>query len=107
MQADWKAMVYSQFSSFSNSYSTVLRGYVSSGMASASTATNDLNQAHIALRLWLMLANSMPGLIQSNEAVINAVWNELWPPYEGFLNVLEGEARVGLYPVSQIIAMRK
>lgn len=32
--------------------------------------------------------------------MIAAVWNELWASYEGFLDVVETEAQVGLYPVS-------
>ena len=36
---------------------------------------------------------------KNGESSISTVWNELWPAYEGFLNVLETEAQVGQHPV--------
>lgn len=97
---DWKAMIYDQFTSFCNAYSAVLRTYVTSGIASAATATTDINQAHISLKLWVMLAHSISMSTHNGETSVAGVWNELWPAYEGFLDVLDTEARVGAYPVS-------
>lgn len=93
-------MVYDHFHNFSSTYSATLRTYVSSGISSALTATTDINQAHIALRLWLMLVHSMSTNNHNGETAVIGIWNELWPPFEGFLNVLENEVRVGLNPVS-------
>ena len=36
----------------------------------------------------------------NGETSVAGVWNELWPAYESFLDVLDTEARVGAYPVS-------
>lgn len=45
-----------------------------------------------------MLAHSMVLQAKNGESSISTVWNELWPAYEGFLNVLETEAQVGQHP---------
>lgn len=99
-QEDWKYMVYEQFPIFCNTYSAMLRNYVSSGISSVATATTDINQAHVALKLWLMLAHSVSASTHNGESSLAGVWNELWPAYESFLNILDTEARVGLYPAS-------
>ena len=99
-ESDWKTMLYDQFTSFCNTYSAVLRTYVTSGIASAATATTDINQAHISLKLWVMLAHSISMSTHNGETSVAGVWNELWPAYESFLDVLDTEARVGAYPVS-------
>ncbi|KAF9482782.1 hypothetical protein BDN70DRAFT_800871 [Pholiota conissans] len=98
MDDDWQTMIYDNFHSFTSVYSTMLRQYVSSGLSSAAMATTDINQAHIALRLWLMLGHSISTIIHNGETVVTGIWNQLWPPFEGLLNVLETEARVGLNP---------
>lgn len=96
---DYVYLLFGFFSAFSATYSTVLRSYTYSGISSPVAATTDINQAHISMKLWLMLANSICKFDQSGESVVSGVWNELWPPYEGFLKVLETEAPLGLYPV--------
>jgi hypothetical protein len=97
-QEDYTSLIYTQFSKFSNIYSVLLKTYVYSGISSSVTATTDVNQIHIAIKLWLMLAHSMAILAKNGEGSVSKVWNELWPLYEGFLNVLETEAQVGQYP---------
>lgn len=32
-----------------------------------------------------------------------AVWNELWPPFESLMNILEAEAQVGTISVSSTL----
>jgi hypothetical protein len=98
---DYKSLIYAHFSEFVNPYSNLLRTYVYSGISSSVTANTDINQAHIAIKLWLMLAHSMVLPAKNGEGSVSTVWNELWPAYEGFLNVLETEAQVGQYPVCQ------
>ena len=93
-------MLYSHFLTFTNTYSTLVRGYNQAGIVSLETATADVNQLHISTKLWLMLAQSLSTLEVSGEAQIFTVWNELWSAQESLLNVLEMEAQNGLYPVS-------
>jgi hypothetical protein len=62
--------------------------------------TSDLNLSHIAMKLWLMLSASSSQTTSGREVIISEIWNELWFAYEGFLDVLDMEAQVGLYPVS-------
>ncbi|CAA7271679.1 unnamed protein product [Cyclocybe aegerita] len=94
---EWKSMVYAEFTAFANVYSAMLRSYVHSGINSLAAATNDMNQAHVATKLWLMIANSI-SVTHGGESLVNGVWNELWAAYQGFLGVLETEAQFGLYP---------
>jgi len=51
------------------------------------------------MKLWLMLSASSSQTISGQEAVVSHIWNDLWFAYERFLDVLDTEARVGLYPV--------
>uniref|UniRef100_A0A8H8CNC3 Phorbol-ester/DAG-type domain-containing protein n=1 Tax=Psilocybe cubensis TaxID=181762 RepID=A0A8H8CNC3_PSICU len=101
---DWTSMIFGYFSAFSNTYSMVLRTYVTSGISSAAAATTDVNQVHISMKLWLKIADSVSKFVQGGETVVYAVWNELWPGFEGFLGVLETEAQVGLYPTLTSLA---
>ena len=93
-------MLYSHFLTFTNIYSTLVRGYVQAGIPSLETATVDMNRLHISMKLWLMLVQSFSPLALGGETQIFAVWNELWLAQESLLNVLEIEAQSGLYPVS-------
>jgi len=93
-----RAILYSYFLTFTNVYSTLVRGYVQAGIPSLETATADLNQLHISMKLWLMLVQSLSPLAAGREAPIFTVWNELWLGQESLLNVLEMEAHPGLYP---------
>ena len=79
-----------------------MRSYSSSGIQSVVMATSDINLSHIAIKLWLMLSASRSQTIGGREALTSEIWNELWYAYEGFLDVLDMEAQVGLYPVSFI-----
>lgn len=46
-----------------------------------------------------MLSASRSQTTYGRETPVLEVWNELWYAYEGFLDVLDMEAQVGLYPV--------
>ena len=94
-------MLYSHFLTFTNAFSTLVRGYIQAGgIPSLETATADVNQLHISTKLWLMLVQSLSPPTVSGEAQLFTVWNELWSAQESLLNVLEMEAQTGLYPVS-------
>ena len=92
-------MLFSNFGPFTNIYGAMMRSYVQSGITSLGAATTDVNQTHITMKLWLMLANSMSTVVPGGESLVASMWNELWAAYEGFLDVLEMEAQVGQYPV--------
>jgi hypothetical protein len=77
-----------------------MRSYSTSGINSLVMTTSDLNLSHIAMKLWLMLSASSSQTTSGREVIISEIWNELWFAYEGFLDVLDMEAQVGLYPVS-------
>lgn len=94
---DWISLLYSHFGAFNSAFSAMMRSYTSSGVGSVATATTDLNQAHISMKLWLMLGNMKAAA--GGEVVTAAIWNELWATFEGFLDVVETESQVGLYPV--------
>jgi len=93
-----RSMLYSHFLTFTNAYSTLVRGYNQAGIPSLETATADVNQLHISTKLWLMLVQSLSPLAVSGETQIFTVWNELWLAQESLLNVLEMEAQTGLNP---------
>ncbi|KAJ3516626.1 hypothetical protein NLJ89_g1005 [Agrocybe chaxingu] len=101
---EWKSMLYAEFTAFANVYSAMLRSYVHSGVNSLAAATNDVNQAHVATKLWLMAVSSIPAT-QGGENLVNGVWNELWAAYQSFLGVLETEAQFGLYPTLISLAL--
>jgi hypothetical protein len=92
-------MLLSHFHGFSSLFANVMRSYSTSGINSVAIATSDLNLSHIAMKLWLMLFASTSQMTSGQEPSILDVWNELWFAYEGFLDVLDMEAQVGLYPV--------
>ena len=89
----------SHFHGFSNLFASVMRSYSTSGINSLVIATSDLNLSHIAMKLWLMLSASSSQTISGRGTDASHIWNELWFAYEGFLDVLDMEAQVGLYPV--------
>jgi len=96
---DWISMLCSHFSAFNTLFAGMIRSYTTSGIGSLTTATMDVNQSHIAIRLWLMLSNSISGERSERQITVSGVWNELWSAYEGFLDVIETEAHVGFHPV--------
>lgn len=100
MHDEWRSLLYSHFLAFTNVYSTLVRGYAQAGIPSLETATADVNQLHISMKLWLMLVQSLSPLAVGGETQMFTVWNELWSAQESLLNVLEMEAQAGLSTVS-------
>jgi hypothetical protein len=96
---DWAAMLFSHFSAFSSMFASTLRSYATSGISSATVATHDVNQSHIAMKLWLMLSNARSMVVPGGEALVFGTWNELCSAYEAFLDVMDTEAQVGLHLV--------
>lgn len=96
---DWITILLPQLPSFSTAHNVALRGYLQSGSGLPEHIMTDINHAYIAIKLWLMLAhkNSME---DADGFAAVAVWNELWPPFESFVVVLEAEAQAGSSMVS-------
>jgi hypothetical protein len=68
------------------------------GISPPESSITDINHAFIAIKLWLMLAQIVSRSDNSDRGDDGGdqwalfVWNELWPPFENLLNILEGEA---------------
>jgi len=96
----WAIQLFKQLKAFSVTYFNVLSSYVKSGGPVLDTASADINQADVAIKLWLALARKFENSCQQREPVYDTVWNELWPPFEAIINVLEMEAQDGVSSVS-------
>ncbi|KAF8894641.1 hypothetical protein BD779DRAFT_1502195, partial [Infundibulicybe gibba] len=96
---EYAALIISQLPVFSTFHHGVLRSYVQSGTSIPESATTDVNHAYIAIKLWLMLVRTKP----THAFASLAVWNELWPPFDELVGVLEVEAQAGLSLVRQIL----
>ena len=99
----WSAMLFPQLPNFSYANRKALRIHAQGGTVHPEISTSDINQAYIAIKLWLLLAQRMPAGSQTSEPAPFAVWNELWPSFESLLSGLEHEAQAGLSLVSMLI----
>ncbi|KAG6879986.1 hypothetical protein C0992_008579 [Termitomyces sp. T32_za158] len=65
---------------------------------SSESALIDLNYAYIAIKLWILLASkvSESGGVGKDLQTL-AVWNELWPPFEGLIDQFELDLGGALY----------
>ncbi|CAK5277405.1 unnamed protein product [Mycena citricolor] len=84
--------VFGMFSAFSTLHNSTLRAY-STLATNVDEATTDINHAYIALKLWLLLIHKTSA--ESNASAL-MVWNELWPPFERLIGVLEGNLGMGM-----------
>lgn len=95
-------MLFSHLSSFSYAYHAVLRPYAQPGPNpnTVEPSTADVNHTFIGMKLWIMLAQK--AAVANNAGDLNpfSVWNELWPPFEGLIDVFELEVRAGQSLVS-------
>ena len=83
-------------------YFNVLSSYVRS---SGPILNTNINQADVAIKLWLMLVRKLTPVARESQCVILfGVWNKLWPSFEAIINVLELEAQNGVLSVSSQIS---
>lgn len=75
-----------------------MRTYAQSNLSSDSAAS-DINQAYIAAKVWLMLAQRVSNLTGMGDGPMLRVWNDVWPVFESIIDGLEVEARAGLSSV--------
>ena len=62
-------------------------------MTLSESAVADVEHAFIALKLWLLLAQTP--LIDStlkSPTDVKVIWNELWPPLEALVNLFEADS---------------
>ncbi|KAF9454513.1 hypothetical protein P691DRAFT_770412 [Macrolepiota fuliginosa MF-IS2] len=95
----WVTQLFKQLKSFSTMYFSALWPYMKSPGSVPDSATADINQAYLAIKLWLVIARQSEEAHQVGELVYSSVWNELWPPFESIVNVLETEAQTGVSPI--------
>ncbi|KAJ7685226.1 hypothetical protein DFH06DRAFT_1157872 [Mycena polygramma] len=85
--------MFDLLSAFSTIHHTVLRAYAQTAIDSATT---DINHAYIAIKLWLLLAQRKSMTDNAGNTTALTVWNELWPPFEAMIGVLETDFQLGL-----------
>jgi hypothetical protein len=98
-------VLFARLSSFSYAYYAVLRPYTQSAISSSTveSSTTDINHAFIGMKLWIMLAQKASTINNVGDLNPFSVWNELWPPFEGLIDVFELEARAGQSSVSSTV----
>lgn len=71
---------------FASAYYKCLGAYVHGGTTLPESAVADVEHAFIAIKLWLLLAQTL--LVNATQASLDAkvIWNELWPPLEVLVN---------------------
>ncbi|KAJ2931375.1 hypothetical protein H1R20_g5743, partial [Candolleomyces eurysporus] len=99
----WVLILYQHFMSFSYTYLAAMRTYAQSNLSSESAAS-DINQAYVATKLWLMLAQRVSNMTGAGDGPMLRVWNELWPVFESIIDGLEVEARAGLSSTLLVLA---
>ncbi|RXW20753.1 hypothetical protein EST38_g5104 [Candolleomyces aberdarensis] len=99
----WVLILYHHFMSFSHTYLAAMRTYAQSNLSSESAAS-DINQAYVATKLWLMLAQRVSNMTGAGDGPMLRVWNELWPVFESIIDGLEVEARAGLSSTLLVLA---
>ncbi|KAF9464728.1 hypothetical protein BDZ94DRAFT_1255766 [Collybia nuda] len=94
---NWCSLLFPHLSSFSYAYHAVLQPYAQSGQPpnTHETSTADVNHAFIGLKLWMLLSRKASGINDTDNLNSSSVWNELWPPFEGLIDVFEPGIRAG------------
>lgn len=110
------ALVLDLFTTFVSTYCYSLSGFQRVGPYQAlqnSPLHTDVSGAYASIKLWLLLVghaatqrrrsteafgeSKRPGLTAGTEELLTSklVWNELWPPFERVVAVLEAETHAG------------
>ncbi|KAJ7219313.1 hypothetical protein GGX14DRAFT_435653 [Mycena pura] len=87
--------MFGLLSVFSMIHHTVLRAYTQSTVG-LDSATTDINHAYIAIKLWLLLAQRKCLTDKGGNVTALIVWNELWPPFEALIGILEADLQLGM-----------
>ncbi|KAJ7172446.1 hypothetical protein C8R46DRAFT_1161868 [Mycena filopes] len=81
--------MFDLLSAFSAAHHAVLRAYTQAAL-NVADSTTDINHAYVAIKLWLLLAQRKETLTAL------MVWNELWPPFEAMIGILETDFQLGM-----------
>ncbi|TFK42558.1 hypothetical protein BDQ12DRAFT_676416 [Crucibulum laeve] len=92
---EWATMLTPHLPVLSNAYFNALRTYIQGGFSPSETTMTDINHAYIAIKLWLMLVQKA-STNSDGELAAFSVWNELWPPFECLVNIVESVTQPGL-----------
>jgi hypothetical protein len=99
--------MFNLLSAFSATHHAVLRAYTQSAISPSESATTDINHAYIAIKLWLLLAQRKSSTDDGGNATALMVWNELWPPFEAMIGVLETDFQMGMSMVGVCFTQHK
>ncbi|KXN89237.1 Protein kinase C delta type [Leucoagaricus sp. SymC.cos] len=95
----WVTQLFKQLKAFSRTYFNALWPYIKPVGPVSDSATADINQAYLAIKLWSLIAKRSDISHRTGGSVYESVWNELWPPFESIVNVLEEEVQNGVSPI--------
>ncbi|KAJ7774854.1 hypothetical protein B0H16DRAFT_1508657 [Mycena metata] len=87
--------MFDLLSAFSTTHHAVLRAYTQAAI-NVADSTTDINHAYIAIKLWLLLAQRKSLTDNEGNATALMVWNELWPPFEAMIGILESDFQLGM-----------
>lgn len=109
------SQLFAHLPSFSVAYHTSLRGHINPLGISQELFSFDINQAYIAIKLWLLLSVRASetqfdehGLHITSENQVtedrnaSSVWNELWPAFENLIVISEVDAEMSDVTVCRI-----
>lgn len=100
-------MMMDELHNFSALHHSALKVYFQGGANLSNSAITDVNHAYIGIKLWLLLAVKVGELHGGTDVHYVAIWNELWPPFQSLVNILEIEVQVGGQSVSFGTDMKK
>lgn len=109
MEGKPASQLFENINNFSAIYHISLRAQTQVIGLPPDMTASDINQAFIAIKLWLLLARKCAeealaiGLDAPQSATgfmtedrnASLVWNELWPPFERLVTLSEADAEVG------------
>lgn len=98
VDSSWTTQLFRELKSFAVVFSGALWPYIGGINRGMNFATAEINQAYLAIKLWLMVAKRSTEVQPSS--IYYSVWNELWPPFESIIGILETEEQSSTSHVS-------
>ncbi|KAG1772712.1 hypothetical protein EDD22DRAFT_947279 [Suillus occidentalis] len=81
-----------QLNVFTPAYYRCLGTYVLEGTTPSESVVADVEHAFIALKLWLLLAQTPLANPTRESPSVKTIWNELWPPFEALVNLFKADS---------------
>lgn len=81
-----------QLNVFTPAYYRCLGIYVLEGTTPSESVVADVEHAFIALKLWLLLAQTPLANPTRESPSVKTIWNELWPPFEALVNLFKADS---------------